>query len=201
MTPTLVVGSLGLFPLQVPMLAFFGWLIQRFFANALPFPNLSQSWSSRAPSPIVALVLGSSSLFQHLKPCWQQLHLFSVLHGRLYFRTSLVQLIYVDNHRSCVPLKCIWINGRPKHFLDFDPPILCDFHLFFSMPKEKLHSPKPFFCPSICCLDYLNSNDNVPSDALVYDKNCTSFQFECCLVFFIISSMLLTNFGTPLHRS
>jgi hypothetical protein len=131
MTPTLVVGFLGLFPLWVSTFAFFGWLIQRSFATIPPFPNVSQSWSCGAPSPIVALVLGSSFSFQQLKPCWQQPHLFSVLHARLCLTTSLMQLIYVDSHRSCVPLNCIWINGRSKNFLDFGCLILC-FPLFYA---------------------------------------------------------------------
>lgn len=75
----------------------------------------------------------------------------SSLHGRLCLGTSLVQLIYVGSQRSCAPLNCIWNNGRLKNFLNFDSPISHDFHLFFSLLKEKIHSPKPIFCPLICC--------------------------------------------------
>jgi hypothetical protein len=60
--------------------------------------------------------------------------------------------------------------------------------------EEKLHSLKLLFCPSICCLDSLGSNDNAPSDALVYDKNHTSFQSKCCLV---LHHLEIWNYPAP----
>ncbi len=70
---------------------------------------------------------------------------------------------------------------------------------FISLLEDKLCSSKHFFCPSICCLDFLGSNDNALLDALVYDKNYTSCQSKCYLVFFGFILMVLAFFGTPLH--
>ncbi len=142
MTPTLVVGSLGLFPLWISVHAFFGWLIWRSFAIVRPFPNPLQSWFSRAPSPVTTPVLGYGSLFQQRRPHWQQLHPFLVLHGRLCFETSFMQLIYVHSHRSYVPMNCIWSNDKLGNFLGFGSLVFHGFHFFLSLLEEKFCSPK-----------------------------------------------------------
>jgi hypothetical protein len=179
MIPTLMVSSMGLFPPWIPILAFVGWLIWSYFAifHNIGFFRLL---------PVATLVLGFGSSFWQLRPCWQWLHPFSVLDGRLCFGTSLVQLIYVGNHRSCVLVNYIWSNGRLGNFLDFGSPISYGFHLFLSLFKDKFCSPIPPFCPSIYYSDSLGSNDNALSYALDYDKNRISFQSKCCLVLSLV---------------
>jgi len=67
MAPTSMVGSLSLLPLWIPVFAFVGSLIRKSFATN-PFPNHPQSWSFMAPSLAAIIILGSSSLFQQLRP-------------------------------------------------------------------------------------------------------------------------------------
>jgi hypothetical protein len=71
--------------------------------------------------------------------------------------------------------------------------------MFLSVFGKKIHSQKLFFCPSICYLDSLYSNENVPSDALICDKNYTFFHFECYLVLSLVFLVVITIFGTPIH--
>jgi hypothetical protein len=41
-------------------------------------------------------------------------------------------------------------------------------------------------------LDFLGSNHNTPLNALVYDRNRTSFQSICCLVLSLVFLVVLT---------
>ncbi len=70
---------------------------------------------------------------------------FSIMHGRLCFETSPMQLIYVDNHKSCILGNCKWNNNRSENFFDFGSPVFHGFHMFLSLHEEKLHLPKLFF--------------------------------------------------------
>jgi hypothetical protein len=105
----------------------------------------------------------------------------------------------VDSHGSCVLVNFISSNSRQGNFLDFGSPIFHNFHSFLSLLEEKFHSPKLLICPSICCLDFLGSNDIALLDALIYDENHTSFRFKCCLVFSMVFFVVLIIFDIPLH--
>ncbi len=124
---------------------------------------------------------------------------FLVLHWRLCCETFPMSLIYGDSKNYYVLLNCKWNNNRLNNFLDFNSPVFRGFHSFLSLLEEKLCSLKLLFSPLICCLDSLGSNDKVLSDALVYDKNHTSFQFECYLVLSLVFLVVLTIFDIFLH--
>jgi hypothetical protein len=104
---------------------------------------------------------------------------FFNLHGRLCLLTSHLLLIYGYSYKYCVLVNYKWNNSRPRIFFVLGP-LFFMITMFLFVFGEKFHSQKLFFCPSICYLDSLDSNGNVPLDAVICDRNRTSFHFESC---------------------
>jgi hypothetical protein len=99
---------------------------------------------------------------------------FSILHGRLCFRTSHVPFIYGDNHKSCVLENYKWNNDRSKTSLISVP--LFSMVSTCSFPCLRINFiQQNFFLSFNLLFELFRFQWHTPLDASVYEKNCTSF--------------------------
>ncbi len=82
------------------------------------------------------------------------------------------------------PSECKWNNARLKNLISV--PLFSMVSTHSSPYLKETSFTEFFFYLLICCFDSLYSNDNTPSNALVYDRNNTSFQSKCCLVLSLV---------------